>query len=140
MNYWLIKFAPFRHSWQDILRNGHFEIYSVRNAQARNNLIAMKIGDEVLFYHSQQEKSIMGAMKVMAEAHQDKTTTDPKWVSVTFEPVKTFNKPITLEWIKKQPLLTEIGLVKQPRLSVMKISSEEFNLIFTIGTGISKNI
>ena len=131
MNYWLIKFAPFRHSWQDILRNGHFEIYSVRNSQARNNLKAMKIGDEVLFYHSQQEKSIMGAMKVIEEAHQDKTTADSKWVSVTFEPVTTFKKPITLDWIKQQSLLSEIGLVKQPRLSVMGLNKTEFDYLIS---------
>ena len=90
MNYWLVKFAPFRYSWQDILRNGKFEIYSVRNAQARNNLRDMKLNDEVLFYHSQKENCIMGKMKVIEEAHQDKTTVDKKWVSVTFEPVESY--------------------------------------------------
>jgi predicted RNA-binding protein with PUA-like domain len=84
MNYWLVKFAPFRYSWQDVLRNGRFEIYSVRNAQARNNLKAMKLGDQVLFYHSQQGNCILGIMQVVEEAHQDKTTADPRWVSVTF--------------------------------------------------------
>ena len=90
MNYWLIKFAPFRYSWEDILRNGKFEMYSVRNPQARNNLKSMRLCDEVLFYHSQKENCIIGKMKVVKEAHQDKTTADPRWVSVTFEPVETF--------------------------------------------------
>ena len=84
MNYWIIKFAPFRYSWLDVLRNGKFEIYSVRNAQARNNLKQMKLGDEVLFYHSQEGNCIMGKMKVTEEARQDKTTDDTRWVSVMY--------------------------------------------------------
>ncbi len=101
MNYWLVKFAPFRVSWQDILRNGKFEIYSVRNAQARNNLKEMKLGDEALFYHSQEGNCIMGKMKVIEEAHQDKTTDDSRWVSVTFQPIEAFENPISLVQIKQ---------------------------------------
>lgn len=132
MNYWLVKFAPFRYSWQDVLRNGKFEIYSVRNAQARNNLKTMKLGDEVLFYHSQKGNEIMGLMKVSEEAHQDKTTDEPKWVSVTFEPLVTFVKPITLQVIKSTKGLENIGLVKQPRLAVMPLCKEELELILKI--------
>lgn len=129
MNYWLVKFAPFRNSWQDVLHNGRFEIYSVRNAQARNNLKAMKLGDEVLYYHSQEGNEIMGLMKVIIEAHQDKTTDDPKWISVTFEPKESFVKPIPLREIKITNGLENIGLIKQPRLAVMKLNKEEFELI-----------
>lgn len=132
MNYWLVKFAPFRYSWQDVLRNGKFEIYSVRNPQARNNLKTMQLGDEVLFYHSQKGNEIMGIMKVIDEAHQDKTTEDPKWVSVTFEPIDSFSKPISLQLIKETKGLENIGLVKQPRLSVMKLIIEEFEIILNI--------
>ncbi len=129
MNYWLVKFAPFRFSWQDILRLGKFEIYSVRNAQARNNLKEMKLNDEVLFYHSQEEKSIMGNMKVIEEAHQDKTTEDPQWVSVTFEPIHTYKSPILLKKIKESDSLQNIGLIRQPRLAVMKLTKNEFETI-----------
>lgn len=129
MNYWLVKFAPFRYSWQDILRNGRFEIYSVRNAQSRNNLKLMELGDEVLFYHSQEGNEIMGKMIVTEEAHQDKTTDDARWVSVTFEPIESFSNPISLQAIKNTKGLENIGLVKQPRLSVMKLSIEEFQMI-----------
>lgn len=132
MNYWLIKFAPFRYSWQDVLRNGKFEIYSVRNPQARNNLKAMNLGDEVLFYHSQEGNCIMGRMKVIEEAHQDKTTIDAKWVSVTFEPIESLVNPISLQRIKETNSLANIGLVKQPRLAVMKIKKEEFDLILSL--------
>jgi predicted RNA-binding protein with PUA-like domain len=129
MNYWLVKFAPFRHSWQDVLRNGKFEIYSVRNAQARNNLKEMKLGDEVLFYHSQEGNCIMGNMKVIEEAHQDKTTDNANWVSVTFEPIDNMNTPITLQKIKSTKGLENIGLIKQPRLAVMKLDKKQFEIL-----------
>jgi predicted RNA-binding protein with PUA-like domain len=129
MNYWLVKFAPFRCRWQDVLRNGKFEIYSVRNAQARNNLKVMKMGDEVLFYHSQEGNEIMGLMKVSEEAHQDKTTSESQWISVTFEPTESFSKPISLQIIKGTKGLENIGLIKQPRLAVMKLTVAEFELI-----------
>jgi len=129
MNYWLVKFAPFRYSWEDVLRNGKFEFYSVRYAQARNNLRAMQLGDEVLFYHSQQGNCIMGKMKVIEEAHQDKTTADERCASVTFEPIESFVNPISLTQIKQTKGLENIGLLKQPRLAVMKLNNEEFDLI-----------
>ena len=132
MNYWLVKFAPFRYSWQDILRNGSFEIYSVRNPQARNNLKAMKMGEKVLFYHSQEGNCIMGRMNVSKEAHQDPTTADHRWVSVTFEPVETFKNPISLSQIKATKGLENIGLIKQPRLAVMPLNNEEFEQIINI--------
>ncbi len=135
MNYWLVKFAPFRYNWKDILRNGKFEIYSVRNAQARNNLKKMKWGDEVLFYHSQQEHCIMGKMKVIEEAHQDKTTADEQWVSVTFEPVQSFPLPVPLSRIRKEPFLSDIALIRQPRLSVMPLEKTEFERMVEIGLG-----
>lgn len=114
-----------------MLRNGKFEIYSVRNAQARNNLKAMKIDDEVLFYHSQEGNCIMGRMKVIEEVHQDKTTADNQWVSVTFEPIESFENPISLQKIKETAGLESIGLIKQPRLAVMKLKKEEFDLILS---------
>jgi len=129
MNYWIVKFAPFRKSWKEILYSGKFEIYSVRNPQARNNLKEMKLGDPVLFYHSQNELAIMGIMVVIEEAHQDKTTSDSRWVSVTFEPTDTFKNPIYLQTIKENENLQNIGLIKQPRLSVIKITKEEFEMI-----------
>lgn len=132
MNYWLVKFAPFRYSWRDILRNGKFEIYSVRNAQARNNLKAMQLGDEVLFYHSQEGNCIMGKMVVIEEWHQDKTTEDSRWVSVTFEPIESIEPSISLEKIKATEGLENIGLIKQPRLSVMPLTQNEFEVILLL--------
>ena len=89
----------------------------------------MKLGDKVLFYHSQEGNEIMGIMRVIEEAHQDKTTEDPNWASVTFEPIQSFSKPISLQLIKGTKELENIGLIKQPRLSVMELTVEEFTLI-----------
>ncbi len=136
MSYWLVKFAPFRYSWKDCLRNGKFEIYSIRNPQSANNLQKMKIDDEVLFYHSQEDRSIMGKMKVVQESHQDPTTSNPRWVSVTFEPVASFDKPLSLAVIKSTPSLSEIGLIRQPRLSVMPLTIAEFEIIKRLATNL----
>ena len=129
MNYWLVKFAAFRCSWNEILRHGRFEIYSVRNPQSRNNLKAMSVGDLVLFYHSQEERQVMGIMKVIQAAHQDPTTADPLWVSVTFEPVKSLNPPVSLSKIKETPSLQQIALIRQPRVAVMPLQKDEFDEI-----------
>jgi len=132
VKYWLVKFAPFRHSWDDCLRNGKFEIYSVRSPQARNNLRSMTLNDEVLFYHSQVGNGVMGTMKVVREAHQDPTTADPRWVSVTCEPLEGFSNPISLSKIKTITDLAGIALIKQPRLSVMPLTKEEFNKLISM--------
>ena len=107
MNYWLVKFAPFRCGWQDVFRNGKFEIYSVHNAKARKHLKDMKSGDEMLFYQSQQSNNIMGITKVVEEARQDKTTDDARWISVGFEPVLSFSTPISLKALKKTKRLAK---------------------------------
>ncbi|MBN1651830.1 MAG: EVE domain-containing protein [Bacteroidales bacterium] len=94
----------------------------------------MKLGDLVLFYHSQTGQSVLGKMIVIEEVHQDKTTDDTRWVSVTFEPVETFQNPIALELIKEQKELQNIGLIKQPRLSVMPLELQEFDLIIKLAS------
>ena len=136
MNYWLVKFAPFRYFCQDVLKSIRFEIYCLRNPQARNNLKAMKMEDQVFFYHSQKGNEVTGVMKVVEEAHQDPTTTDSRWLSVTFEPVMTLERSVGLKKIKSEPKLSEIGLIRQQRLAVMKLSKEEFYKIIGLTSGI----
>ena len=89
----------------------------------------MKLGDQVFFYHSQEGNEVMGLMKVIEEAHQDPTTTDTRWVSVTFEPVRSLEKPVSLHEIKNEPRLGSIGLIRQQRLAVMKLEEVEFEII-----------
>jgi len=132
--YWLVKFAPFRTSWTDIVRRGIFTLRGIRNRQARNNLTAMTNGDLVFFYHSQQELSVVGLMEVTREAYPDPTSSDPKWLTCNFRPIQTLSHPITLAEIKANPALSKLSLVRQPRLSVMPVTSEEFEEILTIGS------
>ena len=131
MRYWMVKFAPFRVSWEDILATGKFEIYSVRNPQSRNNLAKMKLGDLVFYYHSQTDMQVMGIMQVIREAHQDFTTTDTRWKSVTFEPIETLKPPIQLSKLSKKlkGQLNQIALVRQPRLAVSELSNEEYEAL-----------
>ena len=129
MNYWLVKFSPKRSSWVDILVKGKFTMRGVRNYQARNYLKEMALSDFALYYHSQYELQVMGVMKVIRIAYQDISSSDPKWVSVDFKPVKTLENPITLKKIKATKELQNIAITKQPRLSVMPITKYEFDTL-----------
>ena len=127
--HWLVKSEPFKYSWEKFNQDGRTFWDGVRNFQARNNLRAMKEGDLVLFYHSNEGKEVVGVAKVVKEAYQDPTTEDPNWVVVDLAPVEALKKPVTLEQIKADDRLTDIGLVRQGRLSVMALKSAEFDRI-----------
>jgi len=133
MNYFLVKSEPFKYSWQQFLADKQTFWDGVRNYQARNNLQAMKKGDLVLFYHSNEGKEVVGIAKVVTEAYQDPTTTDARWVVVDLVPVETLKKPVTLETIKADAQLQDIALVRQGRLSVMPLKREEFDRIVALG-------
>jgi len=135
MNYYLVKSEPFKYSWEQFLKDKQTFWDGVRNYQARNNLQAMKKGDLVLFYHSNEGKEVVGIAKVVKEHYQDPTTTDERWVVVDLAPVETLKKPVTLETIKKDPALQNIALVRQGRLSVIPLTREEFDRIVALGNG-----
>ncbi len=132
MNHWLVKSEASKYSWQMLLKDGKTFWDGVRNYQARNNLKAMKKGDLVLFYHSVDEKEVVGIAKVVKEFYQDPTTTDAAWVVVDIAPYQTLKHPVTLETIKADTLLQHIALIQQARLSVMPLKSEEFNRIIEL--------
>jgi len=134
MQYWLVKSEPVKYSWEKFNKDGRTFWDGVRNYQARNNLREMKEGDLVLFYHSNEGKEVVGIAKVVKEAYQDPTTTDTNWVVVDLSPVETLKKPVTLETIKADPMLANIYLVKQGRLSVMSLKHEEFDRIIELGS------
>ncbi|RMG76440.1 MAG: EVE domain-containing protein [Bacteroidetes bacterium] len=133
MNYWLVKSEPYKYSWNDLEKDGKTFWDGVRNYQARNNLKSMKKGDLVLYYHSNEGKEIVGIAKVIKEYYQDPTTDDTRWVAVDIEPYRKFKKPVTLKQIKEDEVLQNIGLIKQPRLSVMPVKREEFDRIVELG-------
>jgi len=134
MNHWLVKSEPHKYSWKKFNEEGRTFWDGVRNFQARNNLREMKTGDLVLFYHSNEGKEVVGIAKVAREAYQDPTTDDQNWVVVDLEPVETLKKPVTLEQVKADDRLKDIGLVRQGRLSVMALKPEEFDRIIELGS------
>ena len=132
--YWLVKSEPHKYSWEKFNQDGRTFWDGVRNYQARNNLREMKEGDLVLFYHSNEGKEVVGIAKVVKEAYQDPTTTDPNWLVVDLSPVETLKQPVTLEQIKADEFLKDVGLVRQGRLSVMGLKREEFDRIVALGS------
>jgi predicted RNA-binding protein with PUA-like domain len=126
MNYWLVKQEPSSYSFDDLVKEGSTAWTGVRNYQARNFLREMKAGDEVLFYHSGSEKAVVGKAKVVREAYPDPTADDDAWISVDIEAVGRVGRPVTLDAIKSTPELSEMMLVKQGRLSVTKVTADEF--------------
>ncbi|MGX5687815.1 EVE domain-containing protein [Arcticibacter tournemirensis] len=136
MNYWLVKSEPVKYSWDKFNKDGRTFWDGVRNYQARNNLRDMKEGDLVLFYHSNEGKAVVGIAKVVKEHYQDPTTEDTNWLVVDLAPVETLKTPVTLEQIKKDQRLQNIGLIKQGRLSVMSLKSEEFDRIIELGSSV----
>ena len=132
MNYWLIKSEPNAYSWDDLVKLGRDHWDGVRNYQARNNIKAMKPGDLALFYHSVNEKSIVGVAECVSDHYPDPTTDDKRWVVVDFIPKEKLMQPVTLEQIKQKPELSEMVLVKNTRLSVQPVKKEEFDLIIAL--------
>ncbi|MEL7145068.1 MAG: EVE domain-containing protein [Bacteroidota bacterium] len=132
MNYWLIKSEPNTYSWDDFvgLRRDHWD--GVRNYQARNNIKEMKPGDLAFFYHSVNEKQIVGIAEVVSDFYQDPTTDDERWVVVDLKPKSKLSNPVTLQQIKDDERLSEMVLVKNSRLSVQPVKREEFDVIIAL--------
>ena len=127
--YWLVKQEPAAYSWDDFAAEGKTSWTGVRNFTARNNLRAMRVGDEVLFYHSVTDKAVVGVAKVVRTAYPDPTAKEGDWSTVDLAPVKPLRRPVGLEEIKAQPGLRNISLVRQSRLSVHSLTAAEFREI-----------
>src|ERR1700744_1301430 len=134
MQYWLVKSEPEKYSWEKFNKDGRTFWDGVRNYQGRNNLREMKEGDLVLFYHSNDGKAVVGIAKVVKKSYQDPTTDDKNWVVVDLSPVESLKTPVTLEQIKADAQLKDVGLVRQGRLSVMGLKREEFDRIVALGS------
>ena len=133
MNHWLVKQEPDAYSWDQFVRDKGTSWTGVRNFQARNNLRAMKKGDEVFYYHSVTGKSVVGTARVVREAYGDPTAEDGDWSCVDLIPRQAFPTPVTLEEIKANPALRDIALLRQSRLSVMPLTSAEAELLCKLG-------
>ena len=131
--YWLVKSEPEAYAWTDLVRDKKTAWTGVRNYAARLHLKAMQRGDEVLFYHSVEEKSVVGIARVTKTAFPDTTADEEGWVAVELAPVKALPRPVTLAEIKAEATLREIGLVRQGRLSVMPLKPAEFARLLKLG-------
>ena len=134
-NFWLVKQEPSAYSWSDFVADGKTAWTGVRNYTARNNLRKMRKGDEVFFYHSVEDKAVVGIARVVREAYPDPTAKEGDWSAVDLAPLKPVRQPVTLEKIKADRRLKNIALVRQGRLSVMPLSAAEFRLILKMGAG-----
>lgn len=128
-NFWLVKQEPSSYSWADFVGDGKTTWTGVRNFAARNNLRKMRLADEVLFYHSGEEKAVVGIAKVTRTAYPDSTAKEGDWSTVDLAAVKPLARPVTLREIKANSRLKGIPLVRQARLSVMPLAEPEFREI-----------
>jgi predicted RNA-binding protein with PUA-like domain len=129
MAYWLMKSEPFKYSWDQLIADKKTFWDGVRNYGARNNLRAMKKGDQAFFYHSNEGVEIVGIMEIVREAYQDPTSDDPNWVSVDVKPVKKLKKPVSLASIKAEKKLANMALVRLGRLSVQAVTADEWEMV-----------
>ncbi len=132
MNYWLIKSEPNTYSWDDFVKLGRDHWDGVRNYAARKHMKDMMVGDLALFYHSVNEKSIVGVAEIVKEYYQDPTTDDDRWVVVDLVPKEKLKRPVTLAEIKTDDRLSEMILIKIARLSVQPVKKEEYDIIMEL--------
>lgn len=124
MRYWLLKTEPTTYSWDDLSRDGRTVWDGVRNAQARNNLRAMQPGDQVLIYHSGDERAVVGLAEVVGQPYADPTVDDPRAVVIDIRAVQPAARRVPLATIKQEPAFAEFALVRHSRLSVMPVDDE----------------
>jgi predicted RNA-binding protein with PUA-like domain len=132
MAYWLVKSEPSAYSWEQLEKDKQTDWTGVRNYAARNHLKAMKKGDEVFYYHSNEGLAIVGIAKVSKEFFQDPTTEEEAWVAVEIKPSKKFKMPVTLDTIKKDKRLKDMALVRIGRLSVQPVTEAEWKVVMEL--------
>ena len=132
MNHWLVKSEPSKYSWEQFVKDKKAVWDGVRNYAARNNMRAMKKGDLLFFYHSNEGLEIVGIAKVVKEAYQDPTTEDTAWSVVEIAPFKKLKKPVTLAQIKADKQLANMQIIKLSRLSVSAVTQAEFDRILAL--------
>ena len=132
-SYWLVKSEPAKYAWDQLVKDRATHWDGVRNYEARNNLAAMKKGDLVLYYHSNEGKEVVGVARVKKASYPDPTSDDPRWVAVDVEPVVPVKRPVTLAEIKADPDLVDMALVRRGRISVVPVTPAEFRRVLKLG-------
>ena len=138
-SFWLVKQEPSSYSWSDFVAEAQTSWTGVRNYTARNNLRKMQKDDEVLFYHSGDDKAVVGIAKVIRTAYPDSTAKEGDWSTVDLAPVKPLQTAVTLDQIKASPQLKNISLVRQSRLSVHALTPVEFRQILRLNSSFRTN-
>lgn len=133
MAYWLMKSEPSVYGWSQLVKEKKTAWSGVRNYEARNNLAAMKKGDQAFFYHSNEGKEIVGIMEVVREAYPDPDDKTGKFVMVDVKPLKPLGMPVTLATLKADKRFAELGLIKRSRISVTPVSEAHWNAICKMG-------
>lgn len=134
-NYWLIKSEPFKYGWDDLIAEEEGVWDGVRNHSAKLNLKAMEVGDQCFFYHSREGLEIVGIAEVSVAGILDPTDETGKWAAVKVKPVRKLEKPVSLKQIKAEPSLATCELVRLSRLSVAKITPQEWQVICDMADG-----
>ncbi len=129
MAYWLFKSEPGAWSWDDQVRDGVGEWDGVRNHQANNNMLAMRIGDKGFFYHSVNEKRIVGVVEAVKEHYPDPTDESGRFGMVDVKAVTAVKTPVTLAEMKADPRLENLALLRQSRLSVAPVGDREWKIL-----------
>lgn len=132
-HHWLVKQEPTDYAWSTFVRDGRTAWTGVRNFAARIHLRAMKKGDLVLFYHSGENKEVVGMARVARAAYADPTATEGDWSCVDLAPVKPLARPVTLAQVKADKILQGMELVRQSRLSVMPVTEAQFARVLELG-------
>ncbi|MEE1877489.1 EVE domain-containing protein [Altererythrobacter litoralis] len=133
-----MKSEPFKYSWDDLVAEKEGTWDGVRNYRARNNLAAMKVGEEAFFYHSREGLEIVGVVTISVEGITDPTDPEGKWAAVKIKPKAKLKQPVTLQQIKADPRLAECELIRLGRLSVAEVTPEEWKVILELGGGLAK--
>jgi predicted RNA-binding protein with PUA-like domain len=133
MAYWLMKSEPSAYSWEQLVKDGRTEWTGVRNAQASNNMKAMKKGEQAFFYHSNEGLAVVGIVEIVKEYHPDPTDKSGRFGMVDVKPVKPLKTPVTLAAIKADPRFKDLPLVRMSRLSVSPVDAASWKLICKMG-------
>lgn len=133
-SFWLVKTEPSSYSWTDFVAEGKTAWTGVRNYTARNNLRKMQKGEKVFFYHSGEDKAVVGTARVTKTAYPDPTAKEGDWSAVDLAPIKALRRPVTLREIKGNGRLKNMLLIRLSRLSVMPVSANEFQTIVNLGS------
>jgi len=134
-SYWLVKSEPAKYAYADLVRDGKTVWDGVRNNAAALHLKAMKVGDQVLYYHSQEGLAVVGVAEVVKEAFPDQSDPAGRFVAVELKPVRELKRPVTLQEMKANPALSALEMIRQGRLSVSPVRPEEWTAIVKMSEG-----